>query len=116
MRESSNSTFFTSIVFSFVQTNYSVWIEREKSGTDGEKFPEGGSFDFLKGEDKSLEIVAYLDHSVIEVFFQRGSYVTTSRVYPPEEFESISIFSVGNDELLLQNLQIWKLKSCWNEN
>lgn len=114
VRESSDSKHYTQISFSFDQSNYGIWVERENSSTDGETFPEGGIFSFLADQDDSLEIVSYIDHSSVEVFFQKGSYVVSSRVYPPEDFQAISLFSEGNDLVKLQNINVWTLKGIWD--
>jgi len=65
--------------------------------------------------DGKLKLHLFLDHSVIEIFANDRTAIT-SRVYPtrPDSLE-VKLFSAGENAKLL-NLDVWTMENIWSES
>ena len=113
VRQSQNSTFSTDAFFTLSNSTSSVWVDRSASASDGDRSKVGGELAFDPKTDNQLELIVYIDHSVIEVFAINGTSVITTRVYPPEDFVDLSLFS-SSQSVLLSTLSVWSLRSAWD--
>jgi hypothetical protein len=80
----------------------------------------GGNSLPLLVTDKTIEMVLYVDHTVVEAFFMGGRLAVTTRV--PQNLllpggnntaQGVEIFAVGEDVTVL-NATLWRLEDIWD--
>lgn len=91
-----------------------LWIDREKSGTDGGTSKEGGIVP-LKISDQKIDLDIFVDHSIIEAFAQGGRGAVSVRVYPSSPvsatLNNVSVFS--ELQPLDFSYSFYNMTNCW---
>lgn len=60
----------------------------------------------------SVRVHIYVDHSSVEVFFNEGEKVISSRVFPNNGMNDIEFYQTGSNANIL-DFNFWSLKSIW---
>ncbi len=94
----------------------SFLLDRAKSGKVG--FQEDFGKKVQQMPIKTLpneyfEVRMFLDQSSIEVFVNKGQYVMTAQIFPNENYNSLKIENVSQEQLLLKNFEIGTVKRIW---
>ncbi len=63
--------------------------------------------------DKAFEVRIFIDWSSIEVFLNKGQYVMTDLIFPKEPYNTIEITNKSEQEMVLKDFEIAKVKSIW---
>jgi beta-fructofuranosidase len=67
----------------------------------------------IHGQDReSIKLHLFIDRSSLELFINNGETVMTSRIYPDPSSVYVDLFA-EEGEVLLLNLDAWKLASIW---
>ncbi|MEM8508306.1 MAG: glycoside hydrolase family 32 protein [Bacteroidota bacterium] len=93
--------------------NNEVFLDRTKGATKifDPKFP-GKDFVPTDASWQTLQIDLFVDHSVVEVFVQKGKYCITNLVFPDENCNTIKLFSEGG-MTFFEEFEIRNIKSIW---
>lgn len=99
----------TKSILSIDPSAKSISFDRNDSGNTGfhPNFPTETSFP-LRGNARRVQVRAVVDTSSIEIFLNDGNQTITSRVFPSDVFDPLTLF--GDEEVRVSDLQIWKLK------
>ena len=65
-----------------------------------------------------IDFQLFYDHSIIELFLRQGDMVSTLRVYPDEADNGFSLYAINpcdNDQIIVQDLQSWNMRTIWND-
>jgi sucrose-6-phosphate hydrolase SacC (GH32 family) len=89
-----------------------VGIDRRNSGTRGSVELEKGPLR-LKSSETQLSLRVFIDHSVVEAYFQEGRAIISSRVYVNELDNDISILTNGVNSVRVLKFSTWRMKSIW---
>jgi fructan beta-fructosidase len=68
-----------------------------------------------KPENNKMEIEIIVDRSSIELFIDGGRYVVSYPFAPKPESLKYELFTMGG-EILVENLEVYELKSVWRED
>ncbi|QGQ99548.1 glycoside hydrolase family 32 protein [Paenibacillus psychroresistens] len=88
-------------------------VERGKSSLSDKPHKSNliGRLDIKKGQKLTLHV--FVDHSVIEVFANEITCIST-RIYPTlEQSVNVSVFALNEASVTLLQLDIWELGSIW---
>ena len=91
-----------------------IFLDRKRSGQSDfhDNFAEIHSAP-LQLSKNILKLHIFVDRSSIEVFANNGERVITDRIFPNFESDEIELFGDFGNDVPIQSLDIWKLKSIW---
>jgi sucrose-6-phosphate hydrolase SacC (GH32 family) len=92
-----------------------AFIDRTRSGTAGDVLPgfAGVHSAPLRVRGGELDLRILVDHSIVEVFANRGERVLTDLVYPATDSDGIALFAEGGTAEV-QELVVHQMRSIWN--
>ena len=65
----------------------------------------------LLPNETSVQVAAWVDKSIIEVFGQSGRAAVTARVYPTlRDSHGVGLYTRGNESAELQSLSAWQMR------
>ncbi|UCF37996.1 MAG: GH32 C-terminal domain-containing protein, partial [Acidobacteriota bacterium] len=93
-----------------------LFLDRSESGDAGFYSGFGRRFEapLWQSVDGGLDLHMFVDSSSVEVFADDGTAVITAQIFPSRESTGVSLFGEG-DDLVVDRLEIWKLRSVWRE-
>jgi sucrose-6-phosphate hydrolase SacC (GH32 family) len=97
----------TSLMYS--KERREVWIDRRQSRIGWEGDIQGGVLEL----DNGLIAHIYIDHSAIECYLNNKRMVT-SRAYPTLE-DSNHLSLIGDEDIQIKSIRVFKLKSIWEK-
>lgn len=93
-----------------------LYIDRVHSSADPAVFGSFGYAQMLRivpGEDSSLQLHAFVDRSIVEVFGQGGRAAVTARVYPTlPAADGIALYNAGPNPVIVRAVRAWQLGSA----
>ena len=96
--------------------NKKVLLDRSKSGlTDfSPKFSAGiQEMSIANIEDGDMEVRMILDHSSLELFFNKGQYVMTNQIFPNGPYTQLTIENVSNEVLEVKGFTESEIERIW---
>jgi beta-fructofuranosidase len=91
-------------------SHHSLAIDRTRSSLADEPEKDVRSAPFALGKDETLRLRIFLDRSVLEVF-ANGHTCLTSRIYPSQSDSlGVDLFTVGG-VVKVKSLDVWEMKS-----
>ncbi len=93
----------------FDQANDRVWLDRKESRKDKEGDIQGGSLKL----DEGFKAHIFIDHSAMECYLNQKKMIS-SRAYPVSS-NSDYLSIVGNTDIRIKSIKIFRLQSIWKQ-
>lgn len=102
-------------IISYSKEDNKLYFDRTNSGDNSFSGVFSGRYYApLKLEGNILKLHVFVDKSVVEVFANHGEVTFTNRIFPSEKSKGVE-FSSDNEQMKINNIEIWQLKSIWRK-
>merc|ERR1711936_333577 len=111
----SNAETNEAMQFHYNHQNNALSILRDRSGVidfDG-GFPNTQSVDNMIRMGEGRQVRLLLDWSSAEIFIDDGLYVMTSRMFPNQPYDTLSLSNSGTEDLIITLFKLASVQSVW---
>jgi beta-fructofuranosidase len=116
VRRSQHGTEYTAVTVtpSSAQKCGTIGVDRAKAGGSTPASPYAAPIFCTDANRDVVSARVFVDVSVVEAYANDGASVITARVYPPEEYNGVSLVAVtrgNNCVVAVENLQVYSMSS-----
>lgn len=89
-------------------------VDRAKSGGSTPTSPYTAPMFCAETNRDTVSVRVFVDVSVVEAYANDGASVITARVYPPEEYDGVSLAAITRGStcaVVVDNLQVYSMSS-----
>lgn len=103
-----SNTLGEQIVFGYKATVDTFYFDRSHAGRFDRRinYPKYHSFK-IESREEHLKIRVLVDHSMAEIFINKGEFTMSEQFFPEKPFQTIQMDPLASD------LKIWKLENIW---